>query len=468
MIHEFLSLIARPNVLYFIVVVAMDEVTSVDPMNDLTALSDQQVLDLKQLLERFIASQRETCLRPICLVSSGGTAVDLEVNAVRCLDNFSTGLRGAIAVEEFLKRGYSVIHLQREGSASPFARVLSQFLGLTQSNHGLTTDSLGRLFSVSGERTDDAIVDTVLEQENDSWMTNGGNMQPGERSSRSDTTDLSLRRSVVNSSALKRALLERLESQREGRLLTIPFRTVDEYLIKLKVCAETMSMTDSIALFFLAAAVSDFYIPKAEKSAHKIQSESNSEGLMLRLKPVPKVLGLLRHSWAPNAFVVSFKLETDIDLLRQKSIRAVEKYGCHMVIGNLLQSRHEKVWVLTPDDFRDKSPKAAEDWQLKEIAKEHVSKPDSLESKIVDVVVQSHFEFISWHFDSRSFAIKQMQLVQEQLIEDRQRERSQSFWRNAKVIALEAFGAVLTLCISYVINTTFQRRHHSLLSSNYQ
>ena len=37
--------------------------------------------------------------RPIALVSSGGTAADLEVNSVRCLDNFSTGKRGAISVE---------------------------------------------------------------------------------------------------------------------------------------------------------------------------------------------------------------------------------------------------------------------------------------------------------------------------------------------------------------------------------
>jgi phosphopantothenate---cysteine ligase (ATP) len=444
--------------------VTMDEITLVDPMDDLTAISDPQVLDLKRQLEHFIASQRETCLRPICLVSSGGTAVDLEVNAVRCLDNFSTGLRGAISVEELLKRGYSIIHLQREGSASPFARVLSQLLGLTQSNHGLTTDSLGKLFAVAGEETDDAMVDTVLEQDSDPWMTNGDRRQPCEPSSRSGTADLSLRRNVLNSSALKKALKERLNSQREGRLLIVPFRTVDEYLLKLKVCAETLSMTDCMAMFFLAAAVSDFYIPKADKSVHKIQSESNSNGLTLHLKPVPKVLGLLRQSWAPKAFVVSFKLETDIDLLREKSKRAVEKYGCHVVIGNLLQSRHQKVWVLTPDDFRNKSPTTADDWQLNEIVKDHVSNTDSLESKIIDVVVQSHFEFISWHFDSHSFAIKKMQLVHEKLRDDKQREKNRLFWRNTKGMALELFGAVLTLCISYMINSTFQRRHHNLLS----
>lgn len=30
------------------------------------------------------------------------------------------------------------------------------------------------------------------------------------------------------------------------------------------------------------------------------------------------MLGVLRHKWAPNAFVVSFKLETDENILLQK------------------------------------------------------------------------------------------------------------------------------------------------------
>jgi hypothetical protein len=45
-------------------------------------------------------------------------------------------------VEEFLKRGYAVLHLCRVGSASPYARVLTQSIGLTQANHGLNMASL--------------------------------------------------------------------------------------------------------------------------------------------------------------------------------------------------------------------------------------------------------------------------------------------------------------------------------------
>ena len=65
---------------------------------------------------------------PIALVTSGGTAAPLEHNCVRFLDNFSTGTRGAYAVEEFCKRGYAVIHLKREGSIAPFGRILGSVL----------------------------------------------------------------------------------------------------------------------------------------------------------------------------------------------------------------------------------------------------------------------------------------------------------------------------------------------------
>ena len=44
------------------------------------------------------------------------------MNMVRYIDNFSTGTRGAISVEYFLKHNYSVIFLQRTGSVSPFIR----------------------------------------------------------------------------------------------------------------------------------------------------------------------------------------------------------------------------------------------------------------------------------------------------------------------------------------------------------
>lgn len=46
----------------------------------------------------------------------------------------------------------------------------------------------------------------------------------------------------------------------------IPFETVDEYLSLLRLVGEKLSVLDHKACFFLASAVSDFYIPFEEVS----------------------------------------------------------------------------------------------------------------------------------------------------------------------------------------------------------
>jgi phosphopantothenate---cysteine ligase (ATP) len=57
-------------------------------------------------------NEKNKSLKVIC-VTSGGTSVPLEINTVRSIENFSTGLRGALSAEEFLKKGYFVIFLHR-------------------------------------------------------------------------------------------------------------------------------------------------------------------------------------------------------------------------------------------------------------------------------------------------------------------------------------------------------------------
>ena len=63
---------------------------------------------------------------------------------------------------------------------------------------------------------------------------------------------------------------------------------------------------------FLAAAVSDFYLPEDTLTNHKIQSRELSDGLNLNLISVPKRLGTIKTEWIPNCFLISFKLETDL------------------------------------------------------------------------------------------------------------------------------------------------------------
>jgi len=56
-----------------------------------------------------------------------------------------------------------------------------------------------------------------------------------------------------------------------------------------------------------------------------MQSKDGPPVIALRL--VPKVLFAVTHIWAPNAYIVSFKLETDIEILEQKAKDALTKYN---------------------------------------------------------------------------------------------------------------------------------------------
>lgn len=58
---------------------------------------------------------------------------------------------------------------------------------------------------------------------------------------------------------------------------------------------------------------------------HKMQSGDGAPTIHLEL--VPKVLEPLVNSWVPKAYVVSFKLETDENLLIKKSRAALNRYN---------------------------------------------------------------------------------------------------------------------------------------------
>lgn len=318
-----------------------------------------------EILHAF-TTRHQSHHRPIALVTSGGTAADLEMQTVRFIDNFSTGKRGAISVEEFLKRGYAVIHLWREGSAAPYSRVLSEILGVRQGNHGLGFDALGYLFD--GQTFENEKKEKQDEQsftDNDPFLSSPPKKSVSAKTAKSDESTFSrmnLKSNILNSTILQKKLRERAEVVKLGMLLTLKYRTVEEYLAKLKICSEAINDCQSLGLIFLTAAVSDFYIPKSQMSEHKIQSQEyglsdasgvNSDSITLdrnnclhiQLSPVPKMIPLLRKEYAPNAFCVSFKLETDRTVLLEKSKIAIQKYNVHMVIGNVLSTRYDKILI---------------------------------------------------------------------------------------------------------------------------
>lgn len=149
-----------------------------------------------------------------------------------------------------------------------------------------------------------------------------------------------------------------LEELARAPLLSIPFVSVHEYLHLLRGVASLLNT--SSALIYACAAVSDFYIPMKKLDEHKIQvffpscedflfnrrfQSRAASGLTVHLDNVPKMLGELRQSWAPRAFIVSFKLETDETILETKAKASLQSYGQNVVVGNLLMSYRDRVWM---------------------------------------------------------------------------------------------------------------------------
>jgi len=67
------------------------------------------------------------------------------------------------------------------------------------------------------------------------------------------------------------------------------------------------------------------------------------------MQPVPKKLGLLKSEWNPLTTLVSFKLETDLNILEQKALSAIERYKVDMVVANELATRRDQVTIFHKD-----------------------------------------------------------------------------------------------------------------------
>ncbi|CAF1229209.1 unnamed protein product [Rotaria sordida] len=129
----------------------------------------------------------------------------------------------------------------------------------------------------------------------------------------------------------------------KNSLLLIPFQTVTDYLNGLKQLCCLLKPFGRSVLIYLCAAVSDYYIPNDELTEHKIPSGQNE--LIIRLKPVPKLLGSIKGEYAPDALIVSFKLETDEKILEEKCLQSADKYNQDIIIGNLLKTRRDQVRI---------------------------------------------------------------------------------------------------------------------------
>jgi phosphopantothenate-cysteine ligase len=289
--------------------------------------------------------------RRVALVTSGGTTVPLERQTVRFIDNFSAGTRGATSAEYFLESGYAVIFLHRQFSLLPYSRHYSH--------------------------ATDCFLDFLHEGPN-------GTVEANEE----------YREKMLM------VLREYHSAKEQNLLLTLPFTTINDYLFVLRSISQLMRPLGPNGLLYLAAAVSDFFVPPERMVEHKIQSTNatdtqqekkvngteeeeafdnfdsspsvpRSKRLIVDLDPVPKFLKNLVDGWAPEGMIVSFKLETDPEILVHKAKYSLDRYQHHLVIGNLLSTRKWEVvfvapgqkdqWIRVPRHRRKKSISGIED-----------------------------------------------------------------------------------------------------------
>ncbi|KAG8377359.1 hypothetical protein BUALT_Bualt08G0024900 [Buddleja alternifolia] len=231
----------------------------------------------------------------------------------------------------FLKAGYAVVFLYRRGTCQPYCR-------------SLPDNPLLECFEVKSEST--IAVDPM------------------------------------HAESVKRAISDHRAAVVRGTFLKLPFTTIFEYLQILQLIALSMRRLGTSALFYLAAAVSDFYVPWESMVVHKIQSGSGP--MDMRLVQVPKMLSVLRKDWAPMAFCISFKLETDTKILLEKADTALRKYDMHMVVANELLTRKEEVIVVTMTrNIR--------------VHRDETQADADVESPLIKLIVDSHSAYINSH-----------------------------------------------------------------------
>jgi len=294
----------------------------------------------KEVVTRFLSTAvscpRDATKPKIALVTSGGTTIPLEKNTVRFLDNFSTGSRGAASTEYFLATGYFVVFLHRRSSLKPFNRNMPD----------------------PRDMFDDAV-------------------------EKSSGTHLLVRKEVADRVAVAHGKFKRYRH----RLVEISFESLADYLHLLRMICFELARSEERVLLYLAAAVSDFYLPVDVMSDHKTQSSAGD--LELKLKTTPKILKALCDDWVPKGFVVTFKLETDPDVLMSKAVGALDNYGHEVVVANLLSSRRSEVTLVTR---LSTNPEKATSMKKIALTDEQMRDGEEIERFIVDELSELHDE----------------------------------------------------------------------------
>lgn len=339
------------------------------------------------LAKAFIDSHAAASHR-VVLITSGGTTVPLEKNTVRFIDNFSAGTRGATSAEYFLEAGYAVIFLHREFSLQPYSRHYTH--------------------------AKDCFLDFLSEGDDGRVGVNEGDTR------------------------IRDVLRRYKKAKNNNMLLMLPFVTIGDYLHELRAISHLMAPLGPRGLLYLAAAVSDFFVPPERMSEHKIQSTDaakkfaaeqageqqqedeeeafdnfdanprvpRSKRLVIDLDPVPKFLERLVDDWASSGMIVSFKLETDPKILVYKARTSLERYQHHLVIGNLLTTRKWEVVFVSPNRednwLRVKRAAGWGDAEGRPLRTDEVPKDEDPETEIETLIIPAVAELHEEHIAKKS------------------------------------------------------------------
>lgn len=131
----------------------------------------------------------------------------------------SQGTRGATSAEYFLKAGYAVIFMHRQFSLQPFSRHYSH-----------STNPFLDFLEIEGVSSDNATPEICVTNDK-----------------RQDLLEVLTAYKSVHAS---------------GTLHTLTFVTVNDYLWLLRAVSQELSVIRRKAMYYLAAAVSDFFLPR--------------------------------------------------------------------------------------------------------------------------------------------------------------------------------------------------------------
>lgn len=199
---------------------------------------------------------------------------------MRFLDNFSAGTRGSASAEHFLRTGnYAVIFLHRQHSLQPFSRHYSHstnpFLDLLDIVHE------GEAAPSEADQTDGFLFPPVPRVGNQS-SSNMPSRSTSANASRqaAESTDFGTAQIHISPPHLG-PMLSLLRSyklvKKMGILHSIAFTTIDEYLFLLRGVSRVMGSAQDAegqalgrrGMYYLAAAVSDFFIPTQKMVSSK-------------------------------------------------------------------------------------------------------------------------------------------------------------------------------------------------------